>query len=100
VLFDALVIADGAAAIEALGREGHALEFVKEHYRHCKPILALGSGSDLLAKAQIPETLPSGGPDPGLLRFEATDIDAAIAAFAAAIGKHRHFERQTDPPLI
>jgi catalase len=100
VLFDALVIADGAAAIEALGQEGHALEFVKDQYRHCKPILALGSGIDLLAKAQIPETLPSGEPDPGLLRFEVTNIDAAIAAFAAAIGKHRHFERQTDPPLI
>ncbi len=33
-----------------------------------------------------------------MLHFEPTDIDAAIAAFAAAIGKHRHFERQTDPP--
>lgn len=76
------------------------IEFVKEQYRHCKPILVLGRGIDLLAKAQIPETLPSGVPDPGLLRFEVTYIDAAIAAFAVAISKHRHFERQTDPPLI
>jgi catalase len=100
VLFDALVIPDGAAAIEALGQAGHALEFVKEQYRHCKPILVLGAGADLLSKAQIPETLPSGEPDPGLLQFEATDIDQAAAAFAAAIGKHRHFERQTDPPMV
>jgi catalase len=100
VLFDALVIPDGTAAIEALSKEGHALEFVKDQYRHCKPILTLGSGTDLLTKAQIPETLPAGGPDPGLLHFEPTDIDAAIAAFAAAIGKHRHFERQIDPPLV
>lgn len=100
VLFDALVIPDGADAIEVLGQEGHALEFVKEQYRHCKPILSLGAGTDLLAQAQIPGTLPNGEPDPGLLRFEATDITKATAAFAAAIGKHRHFVRQTDPPLV
>lgn len=100
VLFDAVVIPDGAEAIEALGQVGLALEFVKDQYRHCKPILVLGTGSELLARAQIPESLPTGDPDPGLLHFDATDIDAAIAAFAAAIGKHRHFERQTDPPLI
>ena len=47
VLFDALVIPDGADAIEALGQEGHALEFVKEQYRHCKPILSLGAGARL-----------------------------------------------------
>lgn len=100
VLFDALVIPDGTEAIEALSQVGHALEFVKDQYRHCKPILTLGSGTDLLATAQIPDALPSGEHDPGMLHFESTDIDAAIAAFAAAIGKHRHFERQTDPPLV
>ncbi len=42
VLFDALVIPDGTAAIEALGKEGHALEFIKDQYRHCKPILDAG----------------------------------------------------------
>lgn len=100
VLFDALALPDGTDALEALGADGHALEFVKEQYRHCKPILALGTGADLLAKAQIPESLPTGDPDPGLLRFEATDIDDAVTAFAKAIGKHRHFARQTDPPLV
>jgi catalase len=100
VLFDGLIIPDGAAAIEALGRSGHALEFVKDQYRHCKPILALGKGAELLVQAQIPETLPSGEPDPGILHFETTQVDAAVAAFAAALGKHRHFERQTDPPVV
>jgi catalase len=100
VLWDALVIPEGQAAIDALAQEGHALEFLKDTYRHCKPILVLGSGSDLLAKAQIPATLPSGEHDPGLLQFEASDIALATAAFAAAIGKHRHFARHSDPPLV
>lgn len=100
VLFDALVIPDGSAAVEALVREGHAIEFLKDTYRHCKPILVLGRGADLLAKAQVPMTLPSGEPDPGLLHFAAAEIVQATAAFAAAIGKHRHFARYADPPLI
>jgi len=100
VLFDAVVIPDGSAAIETLGQSGHALEFIKDQYRHCKPMLVLGNGTELLERAQIPEALPSGAADPGLLRFEAEQVDAAISAFATAIGKHRYFERQTDPPLI
>jgi len=100
VLFDALVIPDGRAAIDALSQEGQALEFVKDQYRHCKPILALGAGTELLAKAGIEVTLPSGERDPGLLIFETADLAQAIAAFAAALGQHRHFARQTDPPLI
>jgi len=100
VLFDALVIPDGDAAVAALRQEGHAIEFIKDTYRHCKPILVLGSGKELLTKAQIPDTLPSGEHDPGLLRFDAVNIVSATAAFAAAIGKHRHFARHSDPPLV
>ena len=42
VLFDALVLPDGAEAVEALAKDGHTLEFLKDQYRHCKTILALG----------------------------------------------------------
>jgi len=27
-------------------------------------------------------------------------MSSAIEAFVAALGKHRHFERETDPPLV
>jgi catalase len=103
VLFDALVLPDGVEAVEALSKEGHALEFIKDQYRHCKPILVLGASNDLVQQAGIPPALPSGAPDPGLLHFEAEDAPAitqAAAAFMAAVGKHRFFERQTDPPLV
>jgi catalase len=100
VVWDACVLPDGEAAIGTLGANGQALEFVKDQYRHCKPILALGVGSSLLAKAAIPPALPSGKPDPGLLTFGETDTTAALAAFAEAIVRHRHFERETDPPRV
>jgi catalase len=100
VLFDAVVIPDGEGAFEALRAQGQVAEFIKDQYRHCKPILTLGTGVELLTSLGIPTQLPSGEPDPGLLIFETAQIAKAIAAFAAAIGQHRHFDRQTDPPLI
>ena len=100
VLWDALVIPDGSAATEALKANGQALEFVKDQYRHCKTVLALGSGSELLEAAGIPPELPDGEPDPGLLRFGADDGEDAATAFASALAQHRHFARQTDPPGV
>ena len=98
VLFDAVVVPDGEAAIGALKKIGQALEFVKDQYRHCKPLLVLGAGKGLLEAAGIPAQLPDGKADPGLLF--ATDIAKAARAFIAVIVKHRHFERQTDPPRV
>ena len=99
VLYDAVVIAGGEAAVVALAGDGHAKEFVKDQYRHCKPILAIDDGVDLLTAAGIPLTLPSGDPDPGLIR-SATDGAALVDAFVAALAKHRHFARETNPPRV
>ena len=98
VLFDALVIPDGEAGVRALRTSGQALEFVKDQYRHCKTILALGAGAQLLDAARIPAASAKGGDDPGLLRI-ATAGEAA-PKFIAAMARHRHFERQTDPPMV
>jgi catalase len=100
VLWDGLVIPDGAAAAEALSADGQALEFVKDQYRHCKTILALGTGASVLETANIPEDLPNGESDPGLLRIASDEVDRASAAYAAALAQHRHFARQTDPPRV
>jgi catalase len=79
---------------------GHALEFLKDQYRHCKPMLLMADASSLLAKAGIPPALANGKPDPGLLLSADEDPSAAIARFADALARHRHFERETDPPVI
>jgi catalase len=79
---------------------GQAAEFVKEQYRHCKPILVLGAGQDLLENAGVPLTLSNGDPDPGLLKFPDENIDSALGEFIKAIGKHRHFAREMDPPPV
>jgi catalase len=99
VLFDAMVLAGGSAAVDAMSLDGRTLEFVKDQYRHCKTILTLGDSSKLLQKAGISLTLPSGDPDPGLL-IDSEETQAHAQSFIAAIGKHRHVERDRDPPLV
>jgi catalase len=96
VLFDGVVIADGADAVRALAADGRTLEFLKDQYRHCKPIMALGGASALLERANIPAALPSSDPDSGLLVGPTATVDAFVAALAA----HRHFARETDPPRV
>ena len=99
VLFDAVALPDGTKAVETLLKDGHSLEFVKDQYRHCKTILALGASSALLAKAGISNTLPSGAKDPGILLL-ATGDEVSAKAFIAAVSKHRHPVRDMDPPLL
>jgi len=100
VVWDAVVLPDGQAGVAALSRSGHALEFIKDQYRHCKPILALGAAGSLLEAARIPAKLPSGAEDPALLRFRESGGDTALEAFVQAITRHRCFERETDPPIV
>jgi catalase len=98
VLYDAVVLPDGTEAVGALRADGRTLEFIKDQYRHCKPILALGASEQLLAACGIDTALPNGEPDPGVITTsgEVTASDE----FIAAIAKHRHFARETDPPRV
>jgi len=100
VLFDALIIPGGRAAITALSNIGQAAEFIKDQYRHCKPILALGAGADLVEGAGVPATLPSGQEDPGMLIGRHQSASKALPDFVAALARHRHFERAMDPPEV
>jgi len=100
VLFDAVVLPGGAEAVKALTRDGHTREFVKDQYRHCKTILALGDSAQILEGAGIRLTLPSGAADSGLL-IEGEQNSAQLAqAFIAAVAMHRHTARDQDPPLV
>ncbi|WP_416139647.1 catalase [Halomonas sp. HK25] len=94
-LFDALVLPDGSEAVQALAGNGDTIAFIKDQFRHCKTILALGAGNELLEMAGIVSTLDE---DPGILLAESTDAANIAAAFIKAIAAHRHFSRDSDPP--
>ncbi|MFN2361133.1 MAG: catalase [Marinobacter sp.] len=94
-LFDALVLPDGAEAIQALLDNGDPMEFVKDQYKHCKTILVLGAGRKLLEMAGIDSTA---GKDPGILLAESADAAEIAPGFIDAVSAHRHSSREMDPP--
>jgi len=100
VLYDAVAVLGGKEAVVTLGNVGHALEFIKDQYRHAKPILALGEAADLVENAGVPATLPSGEPDPGLVIAKHGRAREALPLFVKAIARHRHHEREMDPPAV
>ena len=100
VLYDAVVVPDGEDAIKALSRDAHALDFMREQYRHCKPIMVLGAAAALLQKAGVPPALPDGSPDPALIGAQSDDLEDAVVAFKQALASHRVFARETDPPMV
>lgn len=100
-VWDALVLPDGEAAIKTLAQDGRAAEFIKDQYRHCKPILVLGAARALFEGAGASVVLPDGSPDPGIVTTETGDDGTGVAAeFIAALARHRHWERETDPPMV
>ena len=89
VLFDAVVVPDGAKAATTLAALGHAREFLRDQYRHCKPILLAGAGEQVAKAAGLPTDDRA---DWAIVRD--------LRAFMHAIGKHRNWDRATDPPRV
>jgi catalase len=130
VLWDAVVLPGGALADARLADIGLAVEFVKEQYRHCKPLLVLGGESTLLEAAGVAMAEADTPPDPGIIVLDATrpapedvaidtddgnledaqstldpvpsvrDTGRAAQAFLIALGRRRHFERERDPAPV
>lgn len=99
VLFDALVLPDGEDGVAALVSHGHTMEFITNQYRHGKTILGLGASKTLLESAGVLQFLPGGGVDGGVLMLDPRAKSIA-ADFIAAVAKHRHPERESDPPSV
>lgn len=96
-LFDALVVPDGSEAVQALLGNGHTMEFVQDVFRHCKTILALGAGREVLEVAGIGSVLDN---DEGILLADGAKAADTASAFINGIAAHRHFARDSDPPAI
>ncbi len=96
VVFDAVLVAGGERAAQALAASGQAVHFVLEAYKHGKAVCALGHGAALLGALGLAVAPARAGADhPGvvLAASDAEAADATAQAFIAAIGAHRHWER-------
>lgn len=93
VLFDAVLVPGGAASAQALARDGRAVHFLLEAYRHCKPLCLIGESVELLrthgllqADAAAPAGVVIGTNEPTTRLAMAQD-------FIAALARHRHWGR-------
>jgi len=100
VVFDAVVLPDGNEAAAGLIASAQAQEFVKLAYRHCKTLMAIGAGGEVLSALGIEVQLPDGSADPGVIRSGPDDAERGTAAFIEAVARHRHTERDVDPPRV
>ena len=100
-LFDAAVFPEGEESVATLLEDGQAIEFLKDQYRHNKPMLVMGNSMRLLEKAGILDPGAARGTAiAGLMRAEADQAGAIARDFVQAIAHHRFPERETDPPRV
>ena len=95
-LWDAVVL-PGGLADGGLAVSSEVLDFVKDQYRHAKPMFVLGAvGRGLLGAAGITSVLDGDEPDPGLVvvQDDHAAIDALLDTFVTALSRHRHLERE------
>ena len=98
VMFDAVLIAGGAASTAVLCGIGDAVHFVLEAYKHCKAICAVNEGVELLGtlgfthgKNPDMTEVPTAGV---IIADTRKVVDGQVSQdFIAAIAAHRHWER-------
>ncbi|WP_026930353.1 catalase [Glycomyces tenuis] len=102
VLYDAVAVPCGPDSAEALGRDGRALHFVAEAYKHAKAVAAFGAGLKVLRAARV-GTAYAEGTDPvvdqGVVTTTAHGAElptAFLDSFADQIADHRCWTRRTD----
>ena len=96
VLYDAVVIPGGPSA-KLLASNADALHFVRESFRHAKPIGATNEGIDVLTAAALPGVeLARGKGGRGVVIARTDDLAAFASSFIEAMRAHRHFGRDLD----
>jgi len=101
VMYDAVFIPGGKKFIEKLKKNGDAIHFVNEAFKHCKSIAALGEGVKFLRECRLPgisisTTIPGDfSSEKGVITGNPGTLDKFMEAFIEAIAKHRHWDRET-----
>ncbi|RYF08978.1 MAG: catalase [Comamonadaceae bacterium] len=88
-LFDGLVIAGGDAGVMAMQADDLVADFIRDQYRHCKPILAVAEAVPML-KMHLPQAKTA---DAALIGSE-SGAKADIDAFLIALSAPRDFARE------
>jgi catalase len=103
VLYDAVLVAGGSGSVETLKANGAAIRYVAEAFKHGKAVGGIGAGVELLREAPLNGAQLSDGEmvdAAGVVTLGSEDNgqrEQFARAFADAIARHRHFEREVAP---
>jgi catalase len=97
VLWDGSIIFATQASLPAMTRHGPLLEFIRDQFRHCKTMMVVGESATLLHAAGVAAPAEAEPAVPGVLTEPGEN---GVARFLAALSRHRHFEREIDPPPV
>jgi catalase len=96
VVYDGIFIPGSASSVETLAARPEAIEYVTDAFRHGKAIAMDAAALALLAAAGI--EAEAYGEDEGIIvARSAAEMRDLPARFAAALAKHRFFERAQRP---
>jgi catalase len=100
VLWDAVYVPGGQASVDALRARGDVVPFIKEAFRHAKPIGGSAEGADFVESAILEDldATSKGQPLPGVVLARAGQMASFPADFVRAIGEHRFWERSALVP--
>ena len=102
VMYDAIFVPGGEESAQSLTRNGDAIHFVNEAFKHCKPIAAIGAGVDFIMCSDIQDIhLAASGTgdelivDQGVVTVrDPSDLESFGDAFADEIQHFRHWARE------
>ncbi len=105
IMFDAIIIPGGHLSIEAMKKQGDALHFINEAFKHCKPIAALSEGVNLVRESSIQDIHLADSnqivSDKGVVTALQPDSIAEFTErFIQALSEHRHWEREPSKALV
>ncbi|MBX2998838.1 MAG: catalase [Caldilineaceae bacterium] len=103
IMYDAIFVPGGDESVALLKKQGDALHFVNEAFKHCKPVGAMSEGVALLMEANIegvifagPQTEEELVSNKGVVTSRnGTGSPQFVQSFIDAIAAHRHWDRET-----
>ena len=104
VVYDAVVVPGGAESARTLAADGHAVHFVAEAYKHHKTIAASDEGVEVVRQAGVADRARELAERDGFAADRGVVLGAStggslperfVDEFAAALGRHREWDRDT-----
>lgn len=103
LMYDAVFVPGGSKAAEAMKDMGDTLLFIREAFKHGKPIAVIGEATQVLEACQLPELLVFDVPssDKGVVSSkDNSKQEEVIRLFQKAMTKYRFWEREKNKDKI